>query len=173
MSQAIERRGSVGNVAAAAINSAAARTERSCTRITFAAITTSAQATLGLAVLSIAVTELVRSHGRSPSVATSWRSDERCVVTALFDFLTPAEHALGQAGDAALARQLRSAFAEAVADEYLRAAEGAIGEEVIAHSSELVCESGICLESFLLANHRRIPREFPRDPVSPAELDPR
>jgi hypothetical protein len=113
----------------------------------------------GLAALSAAITQLVRSHGRHPTGASSWRFDERCVVTALLDFMTPAENALVKAGDCALVRQLRSAFAEAIADEYLRAAERALQREVIAHHSELVCDSGICLEIFLLASHRRIPPE--------------
>ena len=74
------------------------------------------------------------------------------LVTALEDFMTPAEQELVERGDARFVRQLHSVFGEAIADEYVRAAEGGLGREVLAHRSEVICASGICLDIFSLAN---------------------
>ena len=100
--------------------------------------------------LSAAVAKLVRGYGRSPTSATSWRLDDGCVITALEDFMTPAETALAEGGSAPLVRKMRSAFGAAIADEYVTAAEGGLRRKVIAHRTEVMCESGICLEIFLL-----------------------
>lgn len=109
-----------------------------------------------LGALSAAVAELVGGYGRRPTSATSWLLGEGCVVTALEDFMTPAEQALVQRGQARLVRQVRHGFGEAIADQYLRAAEGALARKVTAHRSEVICASGICLEIFSLENERRI-----------------
>lgn len=104
-----------------------------------------------LGALSMAIEQLARGHGRDPTRATSWGFDDGSVVTAPEGYLTRAEHALVTAGSATLVRELRVAFTTAVAVDYLRAAEGALGHKVIAHHSELLCQSGICLEIFELA----------------------
>lgn len=109
---------------------------------------------MDLGALSAAVTKLVSDYGRSPTSASSWRLGDGCVVTALEDFMTPAEQELVERGDARLVRQLHSVFGEAIADEYVRAAEGGLGREVLAHRSEVICASGICLEIFSLASER-------------------
>lgn len=114
-----------------------------------------------LGALSVAVDRLVSDFGRSPTSATSWRLDDSCVVTALGGFLSPAEQVLVEGGDARLVRQLRSAFGEAIGDEYMRAAEDALGRRVIAHRSEVICAAGTCLEIFLLAKERRVPGASP------------
>ena len=116
-----------------------------------------------LGALSTAVARLASDYGRSPARATSWRLDGSCVVTALEDFLTPAERALIEDGDARLVQGLRSAFVEAIGDEYARAAEKALGRKVIAHRSELIRAASICLEIFLLANEPRRPGLSPSD----------
>ena len=103
-----------------------------------------------LAALSGAVFELVADYGRSPSRATSWRLDERCVVTALEDFMTPAEHRLVAQDNTELVKHLRHGFGEAITGEYVRAAESALGRRVVSHHSTVICASDICLEIFLL-----------------------
>ncbi len=108
-----------------------------------------------LGALSTAVASLARDYGRSPASATSWRVGGSCVVTALEDFLTPGEQALVEAGDASLVRLLRSAFVEVIRDEYVRAAEETLGREVIAHRSQVICGSSICVEIFLLGDERQ------------------
>ncbi len=100
---------------------------------------------------------LAGDYGRSPAGATSWRLGDDCVVTALEDFMTVGEQELVEGGDARLVRQLRSAFAAVTGDEYVRAAEGALGREVIAHRSEVICASRTCLEIFLVAEERGRP----------------
>ena len=111
----------------------------------------------GLDALSTAMVRLAGDYGRSPASVTSWRLGEDCVVTALEDFLTLGEQELVERGDAKLVRRLRSAFAAVIGDEYLRAAERALGRKVIAHRSELICASRICVEIFVLADERGRP----------------
>ena len=111
-----------------------------------------------LGALSDAVSELVGDYGRAPSRATSWLLDERCVVTALEEFMTPAEHRLVARGQTELVKRLRQGFGEAITDQYVRAAESALGRRVISHHSTVVCASDICLEIFLLATERRTHR---------------
>jgi uncharacterized protein YbcI len=108
-----------------------------------------------LCALSTAVARLVRDYGRSPARATSWRLGGSCVVTALEDFLTPAERTFLEDGDAGLIQCLRSAFVEVVGAEYVRVAEKALGREVIGHRSLVICRSGVCIEIFLLGNERQ------------------
>ena len=105
-----------------------------------------------LGALSAAVARLASDYGRSPRRATSWRLGDNCVVTVLEEFLTPGEQALVERGDAELLCQLRSAFVGAIRDEYVRAVEGALGREVSAHRSELICASRVCVEIFMLAS---------------------
>lgn len=105
-----------------------------------------------LSDLSAAISELVRGYGRRPTGATSWRLDEGCVITALEGFITPSERALAEGGAAQAVRHMRAAFGDAVADEYVTAAENGLGRRVLAHRSEVMCASGICLEIFLLAD---------------------
>ena len=114
-----------------------------------------------LSALSTAVAELVAGHGRRPTSASSWWLDDSCVVTALEDFLTPAERALVEQGEERAVRELRIAFGEAMRDEYVHAAEGALRREVIAHRSEVICDSAMCLEIFLLVDEQRIPSTGP------------
>ena len=56
---------------------------------------------------------------------------------------------------------MRSAFMEAIGDEYVRAAEETLGREVIAHRSQIICGSSICVEIFLLGNERQAPGASP------------
>jgi uncharacterized protein YbcI len=107
-----------------------------------------------LRALSAGVTRLVGDFGRSPTPVTSWRLDDDCVVTTVEEFMSPAEHVLVEAGEARLVSQLRSAFSEAIADEYVRVAEEALGRTVIAHRSEVICAADTCLEIFVLAQER-------------------
>lgn len=118
-----------------------------------------------LSALSSAVAGLAGDYGRTPASATSWRLGQNCVVTALDAFLTPGEQALVERGDASLVRQLRSALVEVIGDEYVRAAERALGREVIAHRSEVISASSICLEIFLLGEGRA------RHGASPSRVD--
>ena len=111
-----------------------------------------------LGALSGAVFELVAGYGRTPSRATSWLLDERCVVTALEEFMTPAEHRLVAQDQTELVEHLRRGFGDAISDQYMRAAESALGREVVWHHSRVICASNICLEIFLLAGARRIRR---------------
>ena len=106
--------------------------------------------TTRLGDLSTAVVKLVRGYGRAPTSATSWRLDDDCVITAMEGFMTPAETALAEEGAAPLVQQLRSTFGEAISGEYVAAAEGGLQQEVIAHRTQVMPESGICLEIFLL-----------------------
>ncbi len=111
-----------------------------------------------LGALSDAVSKLVGDYGRTPSRATSWVLDERCVVTALEDFMTPAEHRLVAQDKTEVVQDFRHRFGEAITDQYMRAAESALGRRVILHHSTVICASDICLEIFLLAGERRIHR---------------
>ena len=108
-----------------------------------------------LSALGTAVAALARDYGRSPARPTSWRLGDNCVVTAHEDFMTIEEQELVESGGARLVRQLRSAFAEVVGDEYARAAEDALGRDVIARRSELICASNICFEIFVPAKEPR------------------
>ena len=104
-----------------------------------------------LSDLSDAIVALVRRFGRAPTSATSWQVCDSCVLTALEGFLTPEETALDGAEAVQLASGLRSLFGDAIAPEYLRAAEDGLGQRVIGHRSEVLYTSGVCLEMFLLA----------------------
>lgn len=110
--------------------------------------------TASLRDLSAAVTKLVRSYGRRPTSATSWHLGDACVITVLEGFMTPAETALAEEGSAPLVRQVHTAFGEAIAEEYVAAAEDGLGRPVISHRTAVMCESGICLEIFLLGAER-------------------
>ena len=112
-----------------------------------------------LGALSGAVSKLVADYGRTPSRATSWHLDERCVVTALEEFMTPAEHRLFAQGQTELVEHVRHGFGEAIEDEYVRTAEAALGRKVVAHQSTVICGSDLGLEIFLLATERRIHRQ--------------
>ena len=107
-----------------------------------------------LGALSAAVVRLVGDYGRTPASAISWQPDRSCVVTALADFMTVGERELVEGGDARLVREVRAAFAQAIEPEYLRAAEHALGCEVVAHRSDLICASNVCIEIFLLGSER-------------------
>lgn len=74
------------------------------------------------------------------------------MITALEDFITPAERALAEGGAARTVEQMRAAFGDLIADEYVTAAEHGLGRRVLAHRSEIMGASGICLEIFLLAD---------------------
>lgn len=78
------------------------------------------------------------------------------VRTPVRDQARPASDQTRGPGEARSA--LRRECAKAIADHRLGAAAGALCCKVTAHRSEVICASGICLEIFVLANERRIPR---------------
>lgn len=104
-----------------------------------------------LSALSAAITQLAEGHGRYPTRATSLRLHDRCAVTLLEGFLTPAEQAVIGQGDAQAIHDLRYAFAVAITEEFLGAAARALGREIVHHVSELYPHANACVEIFLLA----------------------
>jgi uncharacterized protein YbcI len=116
--------------------------------------------------LSAAVIKLVRGYGRTPTSATSWRLDDDCVITAMEGFMTPAETVLAEEGAAPMVREMRSAFGASIADEYVIAAEGGLRRRVVSHRSQVMCDSGICLEIFLLGAERGGPGAIAPAPAS-------
>jgi len=116
---------------------------------------------------------LAGRFGRNPASAMSWRLGQDCVVTALDGFLTTGEQEFVARGDVSLVRQLRSAFVEAVRADYVGTAERALRQEVIAHRSEIISASGICLEIFVLGKARGRPSAGPSGAEVPNPEDGR
>jgi len=89
-------------------------------------------------------------YGRGPTRAKSYLLDDRYLVTVLRDTLTTVERTLAETGERDLVRQVRLTFQEAMSDSFKGAVENALGRRVAAYHSQILVESDIGFEFFVL-----------------------
>jgi uncharacterized protein YbcI len=89
-------------------------------------------------------------YGRGPTRAKTYVLDDRYVVTVLRDTMTTVERTLAQNGEADLVRRVRLTFQEAMADSFKGVVEEALGRRVEDYHSQVLVESDLGFEFFLL-----------------------
>jgi uncharacterized protein YbcI len=105
-----------------------------------------------LAEVSNAVVHLFSEYyGRGPTRARTYQLD-RYVLTVLEDTLTTVERTLIRAGHHRLVREVRLAFQEEMADQFMGSASRATGHEVLAYHSQIAFDPDVCFEIFVLGD---------------------
>jgi len=89
-------------------------------------------------------------YGRGPTRAKSYLLDDRYLVTILAETMTTVERTLADTGQAALVRDVRLTFQEAMADSFKGVVEGILGRKVAAYHSQILVDPDIGFEFFLL-----------------------
>jgi uncharacterized protein YbcI len=89
-------------------------------------------------------------YGRGPTRAKSYLLDDRYLVTILAETMTTVERTLADAGQAALVRNVRLTFQEAMADSFKGVVEGVLGRKVAAYHSQILVDPDVGFEFFLL-----------------------
>lgn len=89
-------------------------------------------------------------YGRGPTRAKSFLLDGNYVVTVLRDTMTTVEGTLAREGHAAQVRSVRLTFQEAMADSFKGVVEEALGRRVASYHSQLLVDSDIGFEMFVL-----------------------
>ena len=89
-------------------------------------------------------------YGRGPTRAKSFLLDNSYLVTVLRDTMTTVERTLVEGGHADQVRSTRLTFQEAMAAEFKSVVETAIGRRAISYHSQLLVDSDIGFELFVL-----------------------
>ena len=89
-------------------------------------------------------------YGRGPTRAKSFLLDNSYLVTVLRDTMTTVERTLVEGGHADQVRSTRLTFQEAMAAEFKSVVETAIGRRVLSYHSQLLVDSDIGFELFVL-----------------------
>lgn len=89
-------------------------------------------------------------YGRGPTRAKSFLLDDVYLVTVLRDTMTTVERTLVDGGHAAQVRSVRLTFQEAMADAFKGVVESALGRTVVSYHSQLLVDSDIGFEMFVL-----------------------
>jgi uncharacterized protein YbcI len=104
-----------------------------------------------LAAVTNGIVQLFREYyGRGPNKAKSYLLDERILVCVLEETMTTVEQTLVENGHLDMVRQVRLTFQEAMADQFKRAVEQAMGRRVTAYHSQLTMEPDMGFEFFVL-----------------------
>jgi uncharacterized protein YbcI len=103
-----------------------------------------------LAAISNAVVGIYSEcYGRGPTKAKSYVFDNY-VLCVLEDMLTTVERTLVEHGEEDLVRTVRVRFEERVAERFKREVGEIMGQEVIAHHSQVTFDPPMCFEIFVL-----------------------
>lgn len=89
-------------------------------------------------------------YGRGPTKAKSYLLDDTYVVCVLEETMTTVERTLVEAGKGDMVRQVRLAFQEAMADEFMGTVSKALGRPVVGYHSQLTLDPDIGFEFFVL-----------------------
>jgi uncharacterized protein YbcI len=89
-------------------------------------------------------------YGRGPTRAKTYMLDDSYLVTVLRDTMTTVERTLVDGGHADQVRSTRLTFQEAMAAEFKSVVETAIGRRVVSYHSQLLVDSDIGFELFVL-----------------------
>ncbi|HWC25853.1 MAG TPA: Na-translocating system protein MpsC family protein [Solirubrobacteraceae bacterium] len=90
-----------------------------------------------------------RKHGHGPESGKSYQNDN-LVFTVLHKAMTPQERTLLDTDDRRLIRQVRSAFEDALRDEYLATIGQIVGARVIDYHSQVLFSAELTVEVFVL-----------------------
>jgi uncharacterized protein YbcI len=90
-------------------------------------------------------------YGRGPTRAKSYLLDDTYVVTVLRNTMTTVERTLAEGGHGDQVRSVRLTFQEAMADSFKGVVENALGRRVASYHSQLLVDSDIGFELFVLA----------------------
>lgn len=104
-----------------------------------------ATATISRGVVSV----YARLYGRGPTHARTYVQADY-VLTVLEESFTVAERTLLRAGKVSQVEDMRRAFQEAVAEDFIEIVEGATGREVDTYVSQVDAASETAVEVFLL-----------------------
>jgi uncharacterized protein YbcI len=91
-------------------------------------------------------------YGRGPTRAKSYLLDDIYVVTVLRNTMTTVERTLAEGGHGAQVRSVRLTFQEAMADSFKGVVENAFGRRVTSYHSQLLVDSDIGFELFVLGD---------------------
>jgi uncharacterized protein YbcI len=89
-------------------------------------------------------------YGRGPTRAKSYMLEDRYVVTVLRDTMTTVERTLAEKGEEDMVRRVRLTFQEAMADSFKGVVERVLGRRVEAYHSQILVDSDVGVEFFLL-----------------------
>ena len=89
-------------------------------------------------------------YGRGPTRAKSYLLDDRYLVTILAETMTTVERTLADTGRAAMVRDVRLTFQEAMADSFKGVVEQILGRKVAAYHSQILVDPDVGFEFFLL-----------------------
>ena len=111
---------------------------------------TDGQGSVSLGRISSEVVSLYRRHyGKGPTAAKTYAIDD-VVVCVLRDGLSPVEKTLFEAGRAETVREMRSAFHEAVEEQFSEVVERLTGRRVVAFMSQAHVDPDLVVEVFVL-----------------------
>jgi uncharacterized protein YbcI len=103
-----------------------------------------------LAGISNGMVRLFRENfGRGPTAAKTYALDD-VVVCVLRDSLSPAEKTLFERGRADAVREVRSAFQDAVADQFKAVVQELTGRQVVAFMNQAHVNPDLVIEVFFL-----------------------
>ncbi len=91
-----------------------------------------------------------RYYGRGPTKAKTHLLGDDLLFTVLEDTMTVVERRLVELGKEALVRDVRLRFQEAMAPEFHRVVEAAVGRRVVAYHSQLSFRPDLGFEFFML-----------------------
>jgi uncharacterized protein YbcI len=91
-------------------------------------------------------------YGRGPTRAKSYLLDDAYIVTVLRDTLTTVERTLAETGNEEQVRSVRLTFQVAMADTFKAVVEEALGRRVASYHSQLLVDSDMAFELFVLEN---------------------
>jgi uncharacterized protein YbcI len=104
-----------------------------------------------LAEVTNGIVKLFRDfYGRGPTKAKSYLLDDAYVICVLEETMTTVERTLVATGKGDMVRQVRLAFQEAMADEFISTVSKAIGRPVVGYHSQLTLNPDIGFELFVL-----------------------
>jgi uncharacterized protein YbcI len=89
-------------------------------------------------------------YGRGPTRAKSYMLENRYVVTVLRDTMTTVERTLAERGEQDLVRRVRLTFQEAMATSFKGVVEEVLGRRVEAYHSQILVDSDVGFEFFML-----------------------
>jgi uncharacterized protein YbcI len=91
-------------------------------------------------------------YGRGPTRAKTYLLDDTYVVAVLRNTMTTVERTLVEGGHGDQVRSVRLTFQEAMADSFKGVVETALGRRVASYHSQLLVDSDIGFELFVLAD---------------------
>jgi uncharacterized protein YbcI len=103
-----------------------------------------------LAEVTNAIVGLHRRHyGKGPTRSKSYLLDD-VLICVMQDVLTTVERTLVEAGEQAMVRDTRLAFADAMRDRFVEAVERIVGRRVLGFTSQVLVTRGVAIDVFVL-----------------------